>query len=46
MKDVYELANDSVVRQNSFNSNEIKYDDHIKWYLNKINNKDCIFLYN
>ncbi len=35
-------ANDPVVRENSFNSDPIKYEDHKKWFNKMINDRDII----
>jgi len=43
MMDVYYLSNDPLVRQNSFNTEKIKLEDHKKWYFDKINNKEVFF---
>lgn len=37
---LFEWANDSLVRNNSFNSEPIKWGNHIKWFLNKLNSSD------
>lgn len=42
--DVYELSNENEVRKNSFNSNHIEFEDHEKWFKNKIEDQDNIFL--
>jgi RimJ/RimL family protein N-acetyltransferase len=39
----YSWANDEVVRQNSFNSNPISYDDHVKWFSEKIKDRNFTF---
>ena len=36
MKKVFDLSNDDVVRQNSFNSSKILWEDHEKWFKNRI----------
>lgn len=41
---LYKWVNDPVVRQNSFNSNPIKYEDHKNWFYKKIRAEKCIFL--
>lgn len=41
---VYELSNEDEVRQNSFNSNRIKFEDHEKWFKNKIEDYNNLFL--
>lgn len=37
----FEWANDPVVRQFAFNKESIPWENHLKWYLNKINSKNC-----
>ena len=32
----FEWSNDTLARNNSFNSNKIKFEEHKKWFLNKI----------
>lgn len=32
MKNVFELSNDKLVRKNSINSNAIIWDEHVKWF--------------
>jgi len=39
----FNWANDKVVRENSFNSSEINYEQHVKWFTNKLSSKDCFF---
>lgn len=41
----YNWANDALVRQNSYNSEEIKYNQHGDWFTNKLNSKDCFFYF-
>lgn len=33
---IYEMANDREVRMNSFNSEPIEYDSHVKWFSKKL----------
>jgi len=40
----YELRNEKTVRKNSFNTKNIKYYDHLKWYKKKLKEKKEIFL--
>ena len=40
---IYRWANDDEVRQNSFNSNLISFEEHKKWFLSKLNDSDCYF---
>jgi RimJ/RimL family protein N-acetyltransferase len=44
MLDIFELANDEVVRRNSFNQEKISIDDHKEWFIKKINDPNCLFL--
>lgn len=44
MKDVFDLSNDDLVRQNSFNQDEIDWENHQKWFKNKLKDKNCMFL--
>lgn len=44
INDIYDLSNDSEVRQNSFNQEKIKFEDHEKWFAGKLNDKQCLFL--
>lgn len=39
---LFQWANDREVRLNSFNSEPIEYDEHIKWFNNKLQSKDSI----
>ena len=43
MKNVFDLSNDNIVRQNSIHTEKIEWNNHIKWFKNKINSKDSIF---
>jgi UDP-2,4-diacetamido-2,4,6-trideoxy-beta-L-altropyranose hydrolase len=40
----YELRNEKSARKNFFNKKNIKYNDHLKWYKNKLKKKNVIFL--
>jgi spore coat polysaccharide biosynthesis protein SpsF len=40
----YELRNEKSARKNFFNTKNIKYNDHLKWYKKKIKKKNSIFL--
>ncbi len=44
MHTVYELSNEKEARQNSFNQENIKFEDHKKWFLQKIADPDCLLL--
>ena len=37
---LFEWANDKSTRENSFNSDEIKYDEHVNWFEQKLKAKD------
>ena len=44
IQDVFNLSNDSDVRKNSFNTSKIIWQDHVKWFEDKIiNNDDCVY---
>ncbi len=40
----FEWTNDKSVREQSFNSDEVLFENHEKWFLNKIEDKSCIML--
>jgi len=40
----YELRNEKTSRKNSFNTKNLKYYDHLKWYKKKLRKKNEIFL--
>lgn len=35
---IYNIINDSTVRENSFNNNLIPYENHVRWYNDSLNN--------
>ncbi|MFI5220315.1 MAG: GNAT family N-acetyltransferase [Bacteroidia bacterium] len=39
----YEWANDPLVRSQSYRNNEINYNDHVKWFNEKLRSDDCKF---
>lgn len=39
----YNWANDKLVRQSSYNSSEIDYEQHVTWFTNKLRSSDCFF---
>ncbi|MCF7800170.1 GNAT family N-acetyltransferase [Candidatus Babeliales bacterium] len=43
VKNIFDLANDLIVRQNSFHPEFISWQDHVKWFEEKITSKNCIF---
>ena len=40
---IYNWANDEYVRKNSFSNEKIIYEDHIKWFNKKIDEKNNYF---
>jgi RimJ/RimL family protein N-acetyltransferase len=40
----YELRNEKEARKNFFNTKNIKYNEHLKWYKNKLKKKNIVFL--
>lgn len=40
---VFRLSNDVLVRRNSANSKEIRWEDHVKWFARMLESPDCIF---
>ena len=40
IKKVFELSNDDLVRANSINKNKILWEDHVKWFNNRVKNID------
>lgn len=42
--DVFELSNEEEVRMNSFNTSKIGFEEHKKWFKNKIEDQNCVFL--
>lgn len=43
MMKVFELSNDTVVRQNSINQEQIELGKHQIWFKKKISDSDCLF---
>ena len=41
----YEWANDEMVRNMSFSTNKIKYDDHVSWFSDKLKNPNYYFYF-
>ena len=39
---LYEMANDPLTRQNSFNTDQIPYETHIIWFTQKIESEQCL----
>lgn len=44
LENTYDWATDPSVRQNSFNSEEIKFENHKKWFEEKIRSEASLFL--
>jgi len=44
LETIFEWSNDVLVRTNSYNSEEISIENHTKWFLNKIKDKNVLFL--
>ncbi len=44
MKKIFDISNDEEVRRNSFNSEKIVFDDHQKWFLSKLKDRNSLFL--
>ena len=40
---VYDLSNDQLVRNNSFNTAEIIWDNHVSWYRRMVSNPNVLF---
>lgn len=43
MENVFNLSNDNVVRKNSFNTEKIKWEEHVKWFEKKIADVNTLF---
>lgn len=43
MKDIFDLSNDELVRANSFKQEKILWENHQKWFKNKINDENSLF---
>ncbi|MGE0567935.1 MAG: GNAT family N-acetyltransferase [Bacteroidia bacterium] len=39
----FNWANDPLVRENSFEQKTISYDDHVRWFKQKLDSPDCYF---
>ncbi len=39
----FEWANDEIVRKNSYQQEKVVYENHVNWFNNKLNSKDCYF---
>ena len=40
---VFDLSNEALVRRNSANSKEIRWEDHVRWFARMLTSPDCIF---
>ena len=45
IKIAYNWLNDPNIRKFSYNNNKIDFESHKSWYLNKINDKKCIYFF-
>ena len=43
MKDVFNLSNEEIVRQNSINKEQIKWENHVKWFNDKLADENHLF---
>ncbi len=43
MKNVFDLSNDDTVRQNSIHTEKIEWENHVKWFENRLNNTNSPF---
>lgn len=43
MKILFEWANDPIVRKNAFSNEAIQWSDHVNWFLDKLNDPNCLF---
>lgn len=43
VESIYELSNDPIVRENSFNKEQIEYQTHVQWFNNKLKDKRNAF---
>ena len=43
MKNVFDLSNDNIVRQNSIHREKIEWENHVEWFKHKLNDKNCVF---
>jgi deoxyribonuclease IV len=44
VKSLFDLANEDDIRRFSFHSDKIEFNDHEKWFYNKLNEKNYLFL--
>ena len=44
IKNIFDLSNDTFVRENSINKEPIKWENHAKWFNKRINNKAPFFI--
>ena len=44
VKSIFELSNEDDVRENSINSEQIQWNNHVKWFNNKLNDEDYLIL--
>lgn len=41
--EIFNLSNDDIVRKNSFNSERIEWEHHLKWLKEQLEDKNCVF---
>lgn len=41
---IFDLSNESIVRENSINQNKILWEDHLRWLPGKLANDSCFYL--
>ena len=44
INNIYNLSNDDIIRLNSFNTDKIRFEDHVKWFEQKILDNNNLFL--
>ncbi len=42
-QDIFNLANDNIVRKSSFEPGQIEWDHHLKWLREKLRDSNCVF---
>ncbi len=43
-RSIYKLSNEKLIRESSFDTNRIKFNQHKKWFINKLEDNSCLFL--
>jgi len=39
---LFQWANDETTRQNAFNTKKISYEEHVNWFINKMESNNCV----